>query len=94
MDKYKQRQEVSLVGRILSMEALLFLMGVASLFYGIVKGELFNVLWGAIIIGVVLLLMKLRRKDLNRHREDIVAVPRAGRGGAKRKETGDERGKH
>ena len=85
MDKYKQRQEVSLVGRILSMEVLLLLMGVFSLFYGIVKGELMNVLWGAIVIAGVLLLMKLRRKDWNKHCGDIVPERKSDQGRSKRK---------
>jgi hypothetical protein len=62
MDLDKQRQEVSLIGRILSMEALLLLMGTASLLYGISTPRLTNILLGVAIIPGVLLLMKVRRK--------------------------------
>jgi hypothetical protein len=61
MDSNKQLQEASLIGRFLSMEALLMLMGVASLLYGIFNGALLNIFWGLIIIPGVLLLVKVRR---------------------------------
>jgi len=61
MDSNKQLQEASLIGRFLSMEVLLMLMGVASLIYGIIKGELLNIFCGLVIIPVVLLLVKARR---------------------------------
>jgi hypothetical protein len=63
MDLDKQRQEVSLIGRILSMEALLLLMGLASLLYGISTARLTNILLGVVIIPGVLLMMKVRRKS-------------------------------
>jgi len=62
MDLDKRRQEVSLIGRILSMEALLLLMGTASLLYGISTARLTNILLGVVIIPGILLLMKVRRK--------------------------------
>ncbi len=61
MDSNKQLQEASLIGRFLSMEVLLMLMGVASLIYGIIKGEPLNIFCGLVIIPVVLLLVKARR---------------------------------
>ena len=61
MDSNKQLQQASLIGRFLSMEALLMLMGVASLIYGIFNGALLHICWGLIIIPGVLLLVKVRR---------------------------------
>ena len=73
MDNDKQRQEVSLIGRILSMEMLLLVMGVASLVYGIVNGATMNIFWGIVIIPGVFILMKVRKKDSNKHWEDMEA---------------------
>ena len=71
MDKDKQRQEVSLIGRILSIEALLLLMGVASLYYGITQGVTMNIFWGVVIIPGVFILMKVRKTDWKKHWEDM-----------------------
>lgn len=61
MDSNKQLQEASLIGRFLSMEALLMLMGVVSLFYGVIHGALLQILLGLISIPGVVLLVKARR---------------------------------
>ena len=61
MDNNKQLQEASLIGRFLSMEALLMLMGVASLLYGIINSSLPHICWGLVIIPGILLLVKVRR---------------------------------
>jgi Flp pilus assembly protein TadB len=61
MDSNKQLQEASLIGRFLSMEALLMLMGVASLLYGIINSSLPHICWGLVIIPGILLLVKVRR---------------------------------
>lgn len=82
MDNDKQRQEVSLIGRILSMEALLMLMGTISLVYGIIQGELMNIFWGVVIIPGVLILIRVRRKDWKKHWEELQQgqrAPEAGR---------------
>jgi len=73
MDKDKQRQEVSLIGRIFSMEMLLLLMGAASLIYGIVNGATMNIFWGLLIIPGVFILMKVRKKDWKKHWEEMEA---------------------
>lgn len=77
MDKNKQRQEVSLIGRILSMEALLLMMGVASLVYGIANGIGVNIFFGVIIIPGVFFLVKVRKKDWKKHWEDLEAEQKA-----------------
>jgi hypothetical protein len=66
----KERQEISLVGRILSLETMLLMMGVASLIYGIVNGVETSILWGVVIIPGVFILMKVRRKDWQKHWQD------------------------
>lgn len=73
----KARQEVSLIGRILSMEALLMLMGIASLYYGITRGATMNIFWGIVIIPGVFLLIKIRKKDWKKHWEDMEAEQKA-----------------
>lgn len=73
----KARQEVSLIGRILSMEALLMLMGIASLYYGITRGVTMNIFWGIVIIPGVFLLVKIRKKDWKKHWEDMEAEQKA-----------------
>jgi len=77
MDNDKQRQEISLIGRILSMEMLLLLMGVSSLIYGIVNGTTMNIFWGIVIIPGVFILMKVRKKDWKKHWEDMEAEQRS-----------------
>lgn len=62
MDSNKQLQEASLIGRLLSLEALLMLMGSVSLIYGLITGSLPHIGWGLIIIPGVLLIIKIRRE--------------------------------
>ena len=76
MDNDKQRQEASLIGRILSIEMLLLVMGVASLIYGIVNGATMNIFWGVVIIPGVFILLKVRKKDWTKHWEDMEAEQR------------------
>ena len=47
------------------MEALLLLMGVASLIYGIVNSAVMNIFWGVVIIPGVFILMKVRTQGLD-----------------------------
>jgi hypothetical protein len=84
MDSEKQRQEVSLIGRILSIEMLLLVMGVASLIYGIVNGAVMNIFWGVVIVPGVFILIKVRKKDWTKHWQEMEAEHRA-REGASRK---------
>lgn len=78
MDNDKQRQEVSLIGRILSMELLLLLMGCASLIYGFVNGQVINIFWGVVIIPGVFILIKVRKKDWKKIWEGMEAEQRVG----------------
>lgn len=66
-DDQKELQESSLVGRIISLEAILLLMGVASLAYGLINGAGMNIFWGVVIIPGVFLLHKVKKKDWKAH---------------------------
>jgi len=66
-DDAKELQEASLVGRILSLEAVLMLMGVISLIYGLVNSAAMNIFWGVVIIPGVYVLHKVRKKDWKAH---------------------------
>ncbi len=77
MDKDKQRQEISLIGRILSIEMLLLVMGVASLIYGIANGAVMNIFWGVVIVPGVFILIKVRKKDWTKHWQEMEAEHKA-----------------
>ena len=62
MEKEKERQEINLIGRIFSLEALLILMGLFSLLSGIIQMQRTQIFWGAVAIGVSLLLLFARKK--------------------------------
>ena len=66
-DDQKELQESSLVGRLLSLEAILLVMGVASLAYGLINGTAMNIFWGIVIIPGVFLLHKVKKKDWKAH---------------------------
>jgi len=72
-DGQKERQEASLIGRILSMEAFLLVMGIASLVFGIIKDLPMNIFWGCVIIPGVFILHKIRKKDWAKHWEEMEA---------------------
>ncbi|MDD2364734.1 MAG: hypothetical protein PHN84_01075 [Desulfuromonadaceae bacterium] len=72
-DGQKVIQKASLIGRILSMETFLLLMGLASLFYGISKDIWINIFWGCVIIPGVFILHKVRKKDWAKHWADMEA---------------------
>jgi len=76
-DPNKEIQESSLIGRILSMEALLLLMGIVSLVYGIVNDMTMNIFWGVVIIPGVFLLHKVRKKDWAKHWQEMEAEQKA-----------------
>jgi hypothetical protein len=62
MDRDKERQEISLIGRLLSMEALLVVMGVFSLVSGILAKNTVRLLLGLLILAGLFLLIYLRRR--------------------------------
>jgi hypothetical protein len=62
MDRDKQKQEVSLIGRLLSLEALLIIMGLLSLVSGILTKDLLRFSFGVIILGAAALAVVFRRR--------------------------------
>jgi hypothetical protein len=72
-DPQKEIQEASLIGRILSIEAFLLLMGIASLAYGIVNDVTMNIFWAIVIIPGVFVLHKVRKKDWTKHWQEMEA---------------------
>ncbi|HOI16036.1 MAG TPA: hypothetical protein PK036_06810 [Geobacteraceae bacterium] len=62
MDHDKEKQEITVIGRLLSMEALLVLMGLLSLISGIFARDALRLLLGIIILSGLALLIILRRR--------------------------------
>jgi hypothetical protein len=62
MDHDKEKQEITVIGRLLSMEALLVLMGLLSLISGILARDALRLLLGIIILSGLALLIILRRR--------------------------------
>lgn len=50
MQGNKENQEISVLGRLVSLEALVLLMGIVSLIYGLVTARLSNIIIGAVIL--------------------------------------------
>ena len=63
----KEKQEISLIGRIFSMEALLLLMGLFSLGSGIYNSAPMQIFWGVTIACGAVLLHFVRKKDWQKH---------------------------
>jgi positive regulator of sigma E activity len=62
MQGKKQNQEISVVGRLVSLEALVFLMGVVSLIYGLVTLKPSNIIIGAVILLAAFLVARRWRR--------------------------------
>jgi len=62
MDNEKERQEISLIGRLFSLEALLIAMGLLSLISGIIRMQRSQIFWGLIIIFGSILFLFVRKK--------------------------------
>ena len=67
MDKDKQQQEVSVIGRLFCLEALILLMRLFSLVSGIYTGEAIQLFWGGLIIVGAVVLHFVRKKDWKKH---------------------------
>lgn len=72
-DTQNEIQKASLIGRILSMEAFLMLMGIASLAFGIINDMTMSIFWGIVIIAGVFVLHKVRKTDWTKHWQDMEA---------------------
>jgi hypothetical protein len=62
MDKDKEREEISLIGRIFSLEALLVVMGLLSLISGIIRMERTQFILGVAVIAGAMLILIVRKK--------------------------------
>lgn len=62
MDHDKERQEINVIGRLLSMEALLVLMGILSLVSGVLSHDPLRLLLGIVILALLTLYIILRRR--------------------------------
>lgn len=58
----KEHQEICVVGRLFSLEALVFLMGVVSLIYGLAAARLANIIIGALVLVIAVLLARVWRR--------------------------------
>ncbi len=63
MDKDKEQQEISVLGRLFSLEALLVIMGLVSLVSGIVRRDTTGLLVGLLILGGLLLFIIIRKRS-------------------------------
>ncbi|GLI37146.1 hypothetical protein KI811_12630 [Geobacter hydrogenophilus] len=72
----KEKQEISLIGRLLSMEALLILMGIASLGYGIARAQVMSIFWGVMILVGAVVLSFVRKRDWKKHWEEMEGAQR------------------
>ena len=62
MDQDKEKQEISLIGRIFSLDVLLIIMGIISLVSGIIYRNGTRIFWGVVVlIGGSLLMLVLRK---------------------------------
>jgi hypothetical protein len=66
MDKDKEKQEITIIGRLFSLEALLVIMGILSLVSGIFSGDGTRLLLGALILGCLVLFVLLRMRKSGR----------------------------
>ena len=66
-------QKASLIGRILSIEAFLLLMGIATLTYGIANDMVMSIFWGCVIIPGVFILHQVRKRDWTKHWQEMEA---------------------
>lgn len=72
-DTQKEIQKASLIGRILSMEALLLMMGIAVLTYGIANSMTMSIFWGCVIIPGVFILHHIRKTNWEKHWQEMEA---------------------
>ncbi|WP_026843275.1 hypothetical protein [Citrifermentans bremense] len=61
-DKEKTQQEISVIGRLISLEAFAFVMALASLVYGAWEGSYWNIALGMVILVATSLFVLMCRK--------------------------------
>ena len=76
MSGKKENQEISVLGRLFSLEMFLFLMGIVCLVSGIVTQEPLQLFWGVMISVGSVALHFVRKKDWKKHWEEMEAEQR------------------
>jgi len=90
-DTQKEILKASLIGRILSMEAFLLMMGIALLVYGISNEATMIIFWACVIIPGVFVLNHVRKTDWTKHWQEMEDEHKAGiERAALRKSAADE----
>lgn len=59
----KEHQEICVVGRLFSLEALVVIMGVVSLVYGLITGKVISVIIGAAVLAATFALARWCRRN-------------------------------
>jgi len=62
MSGNKEHQEIAVVGRLFSLEALLVLMGLVSFIYGLATSQWGNIIIGLLILAVMVILVSVWRR--------------------------------
>jgi len=62
MPGIKEEQEISVLGRLCTFEALVLIMGLVSMGYGIVTGDWSKALIGALVVGGAAGLLQLSKR--------------------------------
>jgi len=70
MTSDKEKQEISVIGRLFSMEIFLVMAGVAFLVMAYVREDAMALFWGLMIIGGSVALHFVRKKDWKKHWEE------------------------
>jgi uncharacterized membrane protein len=89
-DQDKAQQEISLIGRIFCIEALLLLMGLFSLGSGIVTREPTQLFWGVSIVVGAVILHFVRKKDWKKHWEEEERLRQIAEERRRRQKEGDQ----
>lgn len=71
-----EKQQKSLIAKIISMETLIFLVGLFSLGSGFYRNEPMQYFWGGMIISGSIALHFVRKKDWKKHWEEQEAMQR------------------
>ena len=71
-----EKQQKSLIAKIMSMETLIFLAGLFSLGSGFYRDEPMQYFWGGMIISGSIALHFVRKKDWKKHWEEQEAMQR------------------
>ena len=70
MTSDKEKQEISVIGRLFSMEIILVMAGVAFLVMAYVREDAMALFWGVMILGGSVALHFVRKKDWKKHWEE------------------------